>query len=157
VVVIARPVLSSLVCPDAMAVRTDDITLGNLRRDRFPGQARAAGSIRQVKSLLLPRPVVKIHDVVWIPVAAVGTRNLFRLADSIPVAFYSLVLEIQVVLFVPLVVLALVSTMADATPMLRFPVGSDPEGRKGQLGLAPGANSRHAATSTERVKGIEPS
>ena len=103
-------------CANAMAVRTDHITLRNLGFQ--PLQADSVNLLGDCKFLHSPH-VVKVHDVVRVLDSTISTRNLLQLADALLDAERPSLDPILLGLLVLLVPLGVVRLASVGGPVIR--------------------------------------
>jgi hypothetical protein len=146
-----RPLpLAALVRSFAVTVRTNDITLGDFGLNILERTPGLTGGVRQIEALLFAGTVVKVHDVVRVPLTTIGTGTGFGLTKQLSNTLEAILFQSVKVVLVALIILALVGAVTTAAPVLRLAIGPHPEFGQRQLPAAAGT-FLHGALLTSRA------
>src|SRR5262245_31410712 len=105
--------------PDAVTIRTNHITLGDLGPQAFGRDPRLTSRVREGKGLDFPGPVVEIHHVGRVSLTTVGTGRALGLTEHAAVSRDPLRLKFSVVPLMLLVIATLVFPVTGSAPGLR--------------------------------------
>lgn len=101
--------------------------------------------------------MVKIHYIMRVTLAAVGTRHPLGFAYPVSIPLNALILQCDVIVLVALIIIPLISTVAAATPVLRLTIRPDSEvGKRKPFAASRTFLHGYPSLHQKRVMGLEP-